>query len=90
MSHAERAFDLVLFDLDGTLIDSAAQLAMLLERCSDKAKKAFASIHGTPSAVEKAAFDQVLGMLSKSVKQHESAPQEAQHADHHGYRAGNT
>ncbi|MGL5976020.1 MAG: phosphoglycolate phosphatase, partial [Aeromonas sobria] len=26
MSHAERAFDLVLFDLDGTLIDSAAQL----------------------------------------------------------------
>ena len=28
MSHAERAFDLVLFDLDGTLIDSAAQLAL--------------------------------------------------------------
>lgn len=61
----------------------AAQLAMLLERCSEKAKKAFANIHGTPSAVEKAAFDQVLGMLSKSVKQHESAPQEAQDADHH-------
>ncbi|MBC2655520.1 ERF family protein [Pseudomonas sp. MSSRFD41] len=61
----------------------AAQLAMLLERCSDKAKKAFASIHGAPSAVEKAAFDQVLGMLSKSVKQHESSPQEAQDADHH-------
>lgn len=61
----------------------AAQLAMLLERCSEKAKKAFANIHGTPSAVEKAAFDQVLGMLSKSVKQHESAPQEAQDAYHH-------
>ncbi|MFE8730765.1 HAD hydrolase-like protein, partial [Aeromonas hydrophila] len=28
MSNAERAFDLVLFDLDGTLIDSAAQLAL--------------------------------------------------------------
>ncbi|MNF17946.1 hypothetical protein D3C80_2217520 [compost metagenome] len=56
---------------------------MLLERCSDKAKAAFASIHGTPSAVEKAAFDQVLGMLSKSVKQHEAASQEAQDADHH-------
>ena len=28
MTHAERAFDLVLFDLDGTLIDSAAQLAL--------------------------------------------------------------
>lgn len=61
----------------------AVQLAMLLERCSEKAKKSFANIHGTPSAVEKAAFDQVLGMLSKSVKQHESAPQEAQDADHH-------
>lgn len=61
----------------------ATQLAMLLERCSDKAKAAFANIHGTPSAVEKAAFDQVLGMLSKSVKQHEAAPQETQNADHH-------
>ena len=28
MSHAEREFDLVLFDLDGPLIDSAAQLAL--------------------------------------------------------------
>ncbi|POA88012.1 ERF family protein [Pseudomonas protegens] len=61
----------------------ATQLAMLLERCSDKAKAAFASIHGTPSAVEKAAFDQVLGMLTKSVKQHEAASKESQNADHH-------
>lgn len=61
----------------------AAQLAALLDRCSDKAKNAFKNMHGTPSAVEKAAFDQVLGMLSKSVKQHEAALQEANHADHH-------
>lgn len=47
----------------------AAQLAELLEKCSDKAKAAFAGIHGTPASVEKAAFDQVLGMLSKSAKQ---------------------
>lgn len=61
----------------------AAQLAALLDRCSDKAKNAFKNMHGTPSAVEKAAFDQVLGMLSKSVKQHKAALQEANHADHH-------
>ncbi|MGL4251546.1 MAG: phosphoglycolate phosphatase [Aeromonas sp.] len=30
MSNVERAFDLVLFDLDGTLIDSAAQLALAI------------------------------------------------------------
>lgn len=47
----------------------AAQLAELLEKCSDKAKAAFAGIHGTPASVEKAAFDHVLGMLSKSAKQ---------------------
>lgn len=47
----------------------AAQLAELLDKCSDKAKAAFAGIHGTPASVEKAAFDQVLGMLSKSAKQ---------------------
>ena len=47
----------------------AAQLAELLENCSDKAKAAFAGIHGTPASVEKAAFDQVLGMLTKSAKQ---------------------
>ncbi|KPB95710.1 ERF family protein [Pseudomonas syringae group genomosp. 3] len=60
----------------------AAQLAMLLERCSERAKNAFANIHGTPSAVEKAAFDQVLGMLSKSVKQHEASAEEAKNEDH--------
>lgn len=47
----------------------AAQLAELLDKCSDKAKAAFAAIHGTPASVEKAAFDQVLGMLTKSAKQ---------------------
>lgn len=46
-----------------------AQLAELLDKCSDKAKAAFARIHGTPASVEKAAFDQVLGMLTKSAKQ---------------------
>lgn len=51
----------------------AAQLSSLLDRCSDRAKAAFANMHGTPAAVEKAAFDQVLGMLSKSAKQHEAA-----------------
>lgn len=47
----------------------AAQLAELLDKCSDKAKAAFAGFHGTPASVEKAAFDQVLGMLTKSAKQ---------------------
>ena len=32
MSSAERDFDLVLFDLDGTLIDSAPQLALAVNR----------------------------------------------------------
>ena len=32
MSAAERPFDLVLFDLDGTLIDSAPQLALAVNR----------------------------------------------------------
>nr|NLU60453.1 single-stranded DNA-binding protein [Pseudomonas sp. BIGb0427] len=61
----------------------ATQLAVLLERCSDKAKAAFASIHGTPSAVEKAAFDQVLGMLTKSANQNSAAGQETSNADNH-------
>lgn len=47
----------------------AAQLSELLDKCSDKAKAAFAAIHGTPASVEKAVFDQVLGMLTKSAKQ---------------------
>lgn len=54
----------------------AAQLASLLDRCSDRAKSAFANMHGIPAAVEKAAFDQVLGMLSKSAKQHEAAQED--------------
>ncbi|WP_062390864.1 ERF family protein [Pseudomonas abietaniphila] len=53
----------------------AAQLAMLLEKCSEKAKKAFAGIHGTPSAVEKAVFDQVLAMLTKSAAQNAKNPE---------------
>ena len=32
MSVADRPFDLVLFDLDGTLIDSAPQLALAVNR----------------------------------------------------------
>lgn len=52
----------------------AAQLAELLDKCSDKAKAAFAGMHGTPASVEKAAFDQVLGMLSKSAKQNTQEP----------------
>lgn len=51
----------------------AAQLAMLLEKCSDKAKAAFAGIHGKPTAVEKAVFDQVLAMLTKSAASNEAA-----------------
>lgn len=36
MSNAERDFDLVLFDLDGTLIDSAPQLALAVNRTLTK------------------------------------------------------
>lgn len=60
----------------------AAQLAMLLEKCSDKAKAAFANIHGTPSAVEKAAFDQVLAMLTKSATQNAKSPEGDASEDH--------
>ncbi|MFJ3486624.1 ERF family protein [Pseudomonas sp. NPDC090202] len=60
----------------------AAQLAMLLEKCSEKAKKAFAGIHGTPSAVEKAVFDQVLAMLTKSAAQNSKTPDGDENADH--------
>lgn len=51
----------------------ATQLATLLEKCSDKAKEAFGKIHGTPASVEKAVFDNVLGMLTKSAAQHAAA-----------------
>lgn len=47
----------------------AAQLAILLEKCSDKAKEAFKKMHGTPASVEKTLFDQVLAMLTKSATQ---------------------
>ena len=58
------------------------QLATLLEKCSDKAKEAFKKIHGAPASVEKAVFDQVLGMLTKSAAQH-AASQENTNADNH-------
>jgi hypothetical protein len=60
----------------------ATQLATLLEKCSDKAKEAFKKIHGAPASVEKAVFDQVLGMLTKSAAQH-AASQENTDADNH-------
>ena len=60
----------------------ATQLATLLEKCSDKAKEAFKKIHGAPASVEKAVFDQVLGMLTKSAAQH-AAAQENTNADNH-------
>ncbi|QLG93734.1 ERF family protein [Pseudomonas yamanorum] len=44
----------------------ANQLQALLDKCSDKAKTAFAAINGTTADVEKSAFDQVLAMLTKS------------------------
>lgn len=60
----------------------ATQLATLLEKCSDKAKEAFKKIHGAPASVEKAVFDQVLGMLTKSAAQY-AAAQENTDADNH-------
>ncbi|WP_122221652.1 phosphoadenosine phosphosulfate reductase family protein [Pseudomonas syringae group genomosp. 3] len=48
----------------------ATQLVTLLDKCGDKAKEAFGKIHGTPASVEKAVFDNVLGMLTKSAAQH--------------------
>ena len=60
----------------------ATQLATLLEKCSDKAKEAFKKIHGAPASVEKAVFDQVLGMLTKSAAQN-AAAQENTDADNH-------
>lgn len=53
----------------------AAQIAMLLEKCSDKAKAAFAGIHGKPTAVEKTSFDQVLAMLTKSAATNAATPE---------------
>jgi hypothetical protein len=56
----------------------AAQLAMLLEQCSDKAKESFAALHGAPASVEKAMFDHVLAALTKSANK----AKEAGSADH--------
>lgn len=47
----------------------AKQLAVLLEKCSEKAKGAFTAMHGTPSEVSKSDFDRVLAMLTKSASQ---------------------
>lgn len=54
----------------------AATLAMLLEKCSEKAKAAFATMHGSPASVEKAVFDQVLAMLTKSASQNSKPAEE--------------
>lgn len=59
----------------------AAQLAMLLEKCSEKAKEAFKTMHGAPAAVEKALFDQVLGLLTKSVAKQEKALEDEKNAN---------
>jgi len=55
----------------------ARQLQALLDKCSDKAKEAFASLHGATSDVSKAEFDKVLGQLTKS-----AAKAEADNANH--------
>jgi hypothetical protein len=56
----------------------ARQLQALLDKCSDKAKEAFAGLHGTTADVGKGDFDKVLGQLTKS-----AANAEAQHANNH-------
>jgi hypothetical protein len=60
----------------------AAQLAMLLEKCSDKAKEAFKKLHGTPASVEKSLFDQVLAMLTKSATQNSKPAGDQANEDH--------
>lgn len=57
----------------------AAQVAALLQKCSDKAKAAFEAMHGAPEHVAKAEFDKVMAALSKSAAKH---AQEAGSADH--------
>ncbi|CAE6906071.1 Single-stranded DNA-binding protein [Pseudomonas marincola] len=61
----------------------ATQISMLLEKCSEKAKSAFANIHGSPAQVEKAVFDQVLGMLTKSANQNAQTDQGAENEGNH-------
>lgn len=55
----------------------ARQLQTLLDKCSDKAKEAFAGMYGTVTDVCKADFDRVLGGLTKS-----AAKAEADNANH--------
>jgi hypothetical protein len=55
----------------------ARQLQALLDKCSDKAKEAFAGMYGTTTDVSKDDFDRVLGGLTKS-----AAKAEAENANH--------
>jgi hypothetical protein len=55
----------------------ARQLQALLDKCSDRAKEAFAGLHGTTADVGKGDFDRVLGQLTKS-----AAKAEADNANH--------
>ena len=55
----------------------ARQLQALLDKCSDKAKEAFAGMYGTTADVNKSDFDWVLGGLTKS-----AAKAEADNANH--------
>lgn len=55
----------------------ARQLQALLDKCSEKAKEAFAGMYGTTADVSKADFDRVLGGLTKS-----AAKAEADNANH--------
>ena len=55
----------------------ARQLQVLLDKCSDKAKEAFAGMYGTTADVNKSDFDRVLGGLTKS-----AAKAEADNANH--------
>lgn len=54
----------------------ARQLQALLDKCTDKAKEAFANLYGTTGDVGKGDFDKVLGQLTKS-----AANAEAQNAN---------
>ncbi|MDD1966147.1 ERF family protein [Pseudomonas putida] len=57
--------------------NQARQLQALLDKCSEKAKGAFAGMYGTTADVAKADFDRVLGQLTKS-----AAKAEAENANH--------
>lgn len=50
----------------------ARQLQTLLDKCSEKAKEAFAGMYGTTTDVSKADFDRVLGGLTKSAAKAEA------------------